>query len=217
MKIKGAIFDLDGTLLDSMYVWDTIGSEYLKKRGIIPEIDLDKKFKNKSLLQAAQYYQKQYDIKEPAEKIMDDINNMIEQFYFNEIKLKQGVYEILSSMKAHNIKMCIATATDDYLVEAVLKRNKISEYFSEIFTCTKVGFGKNTPHIYEKALAVLKTKKSETIVFEDALYAIKTAKDAGFIVAGIFDKSEEQNYIKIKKIANYTVDDWKSFKIQQFF
>lgn len=198
MRIDGAIFDLDGTLLDSMYIWDTIGSDYLVSRGITPEPNLNEKFKKMSIVQAAEYYREHYGLNEDTASIVSGVNKMIEHLYAHEVKLKSGVAELLERMQQKNIKMCIATATDSYMVKAALKNNGIDKYFRGILTCTEVGFGKDTPIIFEKAVELLGVEKDNTLIFEDALHAIETAKKASFHVIGVYDKSSESESNQIK-------------------
>ena len=202
MNIQGAIFDLDGTLLDSMYIWDNIGEDYLKSQGIEPRENLNETFKTMSLLQAAEYYQTQYGLQKTTDEIMADVNGMIEHFYIDLVVTKPGVAAFLAELNRRGAKMCVATATDKYLVEAALKRNGILDYFSEIFTCTEVGAGKDSPKIFLQALSHLGTELSHTLVFEDALYAIETAKKAGFPVCGVEDKAEEANRAIIQNMVD---------------
>lgn len=211
MNIKGVIFDLDGTLLDSMFVWDTIGSDYLLSRSIEPEERLNEKFKTMSIVQAAEYYQTNYGITDSIEDIISGVNDMIDYLYSEVVKLKDGVAEMLEILKNKDVKMYVATATDRYMVEAALKHNGISDYFYGILTCTEVGHGKDSPVIYEKALELLGTKKNDTIVFEDAIHAIKTAKAAGFTVAGVYDKSSQIEQSEIIKIADYYISSFKNW------
>lgn len=212
MKIKGAIFDFDGTLFDSMFIWDTIGEDYLKYKGIKPKKGLNELFKNMTLLEASQYYQNEYKLNKTSEEIMDEINNLIKDYYAYKINLKDGTLELLEEFQQMGIKMAIATATDRHLIEIALKKKNILTYFEEIFTCTEIGFGKTKPYIYEKALKILGTPKKETLVFEDALHAIKTAKIAGFKVVGVYDLSFklEQNEIKaLSDIYLKSFTEWK--------
>lgn len=208
MKIKGAIFDLDGTLLDSMHVWDTLGSRYLINRGIKPEDGLDDKFKTFSIIQAAEYYRSQYGISDTVEKIIDDLNKTVEYEYFNNIKPKKGVIKMLDMLTEKGVKMCIATATDRYLVEECLRANKMEKYFSRIFTCTEVGAGKDSPQIFEASMVFLGTEKENTCVFEDSAYAIQTAKAAGFYVIGIADKYAQGGSDAVKASADEYVTDY---------
>ena len=206
MKISGAIFDVDGTLLDSMSIWDTIGADYLRSIGYIPRENLNEIFKNMSLLQAAEYYRYEYGVTLRVEEIMSGVNAMLEQFYQYEAPLKPGAAELLARLRQNRVKLCIATATDRYLVEAALARCGVLSYFGEIFTCNGVGHGKDEPHIFEAALRFLGTEKSETVVFDDALYAIKAAKEAGFPVAAVCD-SHEKNQEEIRVLSDVYLKD----------
>jgi len=211
MRIEGAIFDLDGTLMDSMFIWDNIGSEYLLSRGITPREDLNQTFKNMSLYQAALYYQSEYGLAESTDEIVNGVNQRIEHLYQNEVPVKKGVPELLYRLETHGIKMCIATATDRHLAEAALIRNNIRRYFGEIFTCHSIGHGKDEPHIFLTALDYLKTPKSATWIFEDALYAVKTAKNSGFPIVGIYDTSE--NYAdQVKALSDLYIHSFEEME-----
>ncbi len=212
--IKGAIFDLDGTLFDSMFVWDTIGEIYLRSIGYEPKENLNETFKTMSLYNAACYYKSEYGVTLSVDKIMDGVNRMVEKYYINEVQLKTGVYDFIKHLHNIGVKMCIATATDKYLVEAALERCGIKECFSEIFTCTSVGHSKDEPDIYREALRHLATPKEDTFVFEDAIYAIRTAKKDGFRVVAIYDKSEE-NQAEIKSLCDYYITDYTD--MQEFW
>ncbi len=208
--IKGAIFDLDGTILDSMFVWDTIGEDYLRSLGKEPKENLKETFKTFSLEQAAHYYKENYGVALPVSEIISGVNKMVEKYYTDSIPLKSGVEMFLEKFKEKGIKMCIATVTDKHLVESALERLGIRNYFSEIFTCTSVGHGKEEPHIYREAQKHLGTSKSETVVFEDALYSLKTAKSDGFITAGVFDAHEE-NQEELKNLSDCYIEDYSDF------
>ena len=190
--IRGAIFDVDGTLLDSMSIWNTIGEDYLRSLGMEPHENLAETFKRFSLDQAARYYQTEYGVSLSVAEIMSGVNGMIEQFYIQEAPMKPGAAQFLRQLRSRNVKMCIATATDRDLVEAAFRRCGIEDCFSEIFTCTSVGHSKNEPHIYRAAWNHLGTAKEETYVFEDALHAAQTAALDGFPVIAVYDPSESQ-------------------------
>lgn len=217
--IKGAIFDADGTLFDSMFIWQTIGERYLSSIGYKPKENLNETIKNMSLYQAACYYISEYGVTLSVDEIMDGVNSMIKDYYFNDVKLKPYVADFLQDLDSKGIKMCIATATDKELVEAVLKKYDIRKHFSDIYTCSSVGHGKDEPIIYRKAAEHLKTEKSETFVFEDALYALETAKNDGFNTVAVFDKYEKQQSI-VKEISDYfisgfsDIDNFWNFALQ---
>lgn len=190
MKFSGAIFDVDGTLLDSMSVWASIGENYLRSIGVTPKEDINETIRSMSFTQSARHFQTEYHVPLTQQQIADGINHIVEQYYWEEAPVKPGVPEFLELLQEKGVKMCVATATDRYLVEAALKRVGIRDFFGEIFTCTSVGHGKDEPVIFEEAGRFLAVPQKETIVFEDALHAAKTAKRAGFTVAAIYDRHE---------------------------
>ncbi len=205
--LKGAIFDLDGTLFDSMSIWDTAGEMYLRSIGIEPMEDLHKVLKPMSLLQSATYIHKKYIVSLTVEEIMNGINHTVEDFYFHTVQPKEGVITFLEQMKAQGIKMCIATATDRYQVEAALKRCGMESFFFEIFTCTDVGHGKDEPIIFQKAMDYLGTTRANTVVFEDAYHAAKTAKADGFITVAVYD-SHEKKQLELRSVSDCFIESF---------
>ena len=189
--IQGAIFDVDGTLLDSMIIWQTVGEQYLRAQGIVPRENLAETFKTMSLQDAAAHFIICYHVPLSLDEIMDGINAMVEDFYRHKAQPKPGVAVFLQELERRNIPMCIATATDRYLVEAALERCNLLHYFRDIFTCTQVGSSKTSPEIYRQAAACLGFRKENVWVFEDAIHAACTAGADSFPVAGIYDPAEE--------------------------
>ena len=212
--IQGIIFDFDGTLFDSMFIWDTAGEVYLHSIGKEPEDDLQKVLKPMSLLQSAEYIREKYHIPLSVEEIMDGVNRTVEGFYFHTVEPKPGVIDFLEELYRRNIKMCIATATDRYQVEAALQRCGMSHFFSEIFTCTEVGSGKDRPDIFRKAMEHLQTDRSTTAVVEDAYHAIHTAKQDGFLVIGVYD-SHESRQQELLSMADVFLSDY--FNLTSFW
>ena len=205
--LKGLIFDFDGTLFDSMFIWDTAGESYLRSIGKEPKADLQKVLKPMSLLQSAQYIREKYDIPLSVEDIMDGVNRTVEDFYFHTVEPKPGVIDFLEELHRRNIKMCIATATDRYQVEAALQRCKMRHFFSEIFTCTEVGSGKDRPDIFRKAMEHLQTNRSNTAVVEDAYHAAFTAKQDAFMVVGVYDSYESRQQ-ELLQLADVFLPDY---------
>jgi len=205
--IKGAIFDLDGTLLDSMFIWDTIGEDYLCSLGKEPHEDLKETFMTLTLEEAAEYYREHYGVTLSVKEIVDGVNSMVEQTYRTKVTLKPGISEYLAWLKENGVRMCVATVTDRYLVEETLERLGVRHYFSEIFTCAEVGFGKDKPIIYQKALEDLGTEKSDTYVFEDLPFALNTAKTDGFPTVGVYDR-HEAHQDELKELADYYIFDF---------
>ncbi len=187
MKIEGAIFDLDGTLLDSMRAWSGLGAAYLLSRGLRPREDIDETFKPLSLRQAAEHYIREYGLTDTAEEIEAGIKRMVERFYFETVRPMPGAERLLGELERRGVRMCVATATDRRLAEAALRRCGLLDRFKAVLTCGETGAGKDRPDIYIAALGCLGTDMESTVVLEDAPYAIKTAKEAGFKVVGVLD------------------------------
>ena len=185
--LRGAIWDLDGTILDSMSAWDHVGENYLRSQGIEPEPDLDEAIATMSLHQAADYFIEHYGVKQTRDELIKK--------------------EFLAQLHETGVKMCIATATERSLVEAALARCRVLDYFSEIFTCSSVGAGKDEPTIYREALNFLGTDRTNTMVFEDSLHALTTAKKDGFYTTAVYD-SHEENQEEIQRLANCRIHDY---------
>lgn len=213
MYLKGAIFDIDGTVLDSIYIWDTVAADYLRSIGIVPKEGLRETIKTMSMKEAAEYLREDYSVTYSEKEIALAVNHMIERRYFEEVSPKVDAKEFLADLQAQGVAICAATSTDEYLVKAALERNDMLKYFSKIFTCSQVGKGKTEPDIFDAALLHLGTTKEETIVFEDSLYAIETAKKAGYSVAAIYDRFEPDQD-EIKKLANYYFFEYNDFMRQ---
>lgn len=192
MKLSCAIFDFDGTLFDSMYLWETVAESYVRSRGKDPKPTVREEVRALSLLQAAEHLKKEYDLAETTEEIMAGIDGIIEHFYRDEVQPKAGVVPFLKKLRAQGISVCIATATDRYLIEAALRRCGIEDLFDAIFTCGEVGHGKDEPIIFRRAMEHFGAQRSGTVIFEDAAHAIETAKKDGFTVAAVFDASEKR-------------------------
>lgn len=191
-KIKGAIFDMDGTLVDSLFFWDMlwerIGNDFLGGKPFRPTDEEDKNMRTLTLYDSMCYLNSIYHIVPDDEILADYAIKMLGNFYITEVKLKAGAEEFLHRCKEYGIKMCIASASNFEYIKSVIENLNIDSFFSEIFSCEKIGKGKEEPDIYLTALEFLGTKKEETCVFEDSLTAIKTAKKIGMKTVAIYDK-----------------------------
>lgn len=199
--IKGVIFDIDGVLLDSMIIWTDLGERYLKSIGKEPEEGLTEKLFSMSMEQGAEYLKDKYNIDESVPEILDDINNISKNFYYNEVEAKPGVKELLEDFSSRGIKMVAATSSPRGHVERALTRVGLIEFIDRIFTNGEVGVSKHEPDIYNLAAEHMGTAPSETLVFEDSLYALKTAKSAGYVTVGIYDARGEKDQAGLKENA----------------
>ena len=200
--IKGAIFDIDGVLLDSMGIWDDLGARYLRSLGRIPEEGLNKILFSMSMEQGAEYLNEHYGLNKSVKETVDGIGKMLEDYYFYEVLLKPGAKEILEFLKSKSIKMAAATSSPRTHIEKALSRNGLLGYIDKIYTTSEVGVSKHSPDIYNLAADFLKTKSEETLVFEDSLYALNTAKEAGFVTVGVFDEKGESNQAELENQAD---------------
>ena len=205
MRLQSAIFDRDGTLLDSMFIWDDLGPGMLRDIGITPEEDLSEKLKVLTLRQGAAYCKERYALPQSVEEIVSLIEGRVEKFYKEEVQAKPGVAKFLSLLKMEGVWMYVATATDRHLAQAALRHAGIDGYFRGMITCQEVGAGKDSPEIYERAMRRLQSNKRDTVIFEDALHAIETAKAAGFRVCGVYDPYAEAEQDKIRALSDYYI------------
>lgn len=215
MKVKCAIFDFDGTLFDSMFIWDNVGEIYLRSLGKEPQPSMREDVRALSLYQSARYFKQEYALSLSVEEIITGINQIIEHFYIHEVMPKSGVVDFLNQMQMAEIPMCIATASDRYQIEAALRRCGMEHYFEAIFTCSEVGHGKDEPVIFQKAMEHFGADRSSAVIFEDAIHAIQSAKADGFVVVAVFDKSEKRQ-TEIRNLADcyllnfeHTEEFWK--------
>lgn len=203
-NIKAAIFDLDGTLVDSMWVWEQIDIDFLSSKGIEMPKNLKEEINHLSFQQTAHYFKERFSLKESPEELMDIWHNMAYDHYCKDIKLKDGVFEYLSYLKSKNIKIGLATSNSIPLLTAALKSNNIMYFFDEISITNEVSTGKNNPDIYLLSAKKLGVSPEECIVFEDIIEAVNGAKKANMFVVAIYDKcAEHQKESLIAKADKY--------------
>jgi thiamine-phosphate diphosphorylase len=203
-RMKAAVFDMDGTLLDSMPMWHTAGRRFLESRGIPAEPGLWDDIKQLDMEQTARYFMNRYGMKDSIGSIIAGMNRTIFEQYENVLLLKPGVLSFLQELESRSIPVALATATDRVCVEACFNRLGISRYFQSVITCTEAGAGKESPLVYENAQALLGTPRAQTCVFEDAIHAAGTAKKAGFPVCAVYDESslESQDWFRLQNSAD---------------
>lgn len=200
---------MDGTLTDSMYLWADVGVKYARSLGIEPGPDFQDIISTMTMREVAEYITESFGLNLTVKDIRAGINGLVEPMYRSEVGPKAGIIPLLEKLKNRGVPMCVATATDKHLVELVLGRLDMLKYFEDIFTCAMVDAGKELPDVYEAALARLGTPKAETPVFEDALYAARTAKAAGFPLVAVFDPSEP-NPQAMRELSDIYVEDYAS-------
>ncbi len=206
--IKGAIFDIDGVLLDTMSIWNTLGSGYLRSCGIEPPSAIDKILFSMSMEQGAQYLHDNFLQCKSAENINEEIKKHLEDFYMNRAVAKPGVQTILQFLAGEGILMAAATSSPRAHVTAALERNGLLGYIGKIFTTGEMNTSKSEPLIYNTAAEYIGAAPGETLVFEDSLYALRTAAHAGFVTVGVAD-SGEPNQDALGTEADVFLKDYK--------
>lgn len=198
-----AIFDMDGTLVDSMGYWRALSTEYLNSRGVahIPE-DIIKRIKPMTMTESAALFIESFGLSGTAEEIAGQMNAMMDGHYRSDIPLKKGAREYLEALQNRGVCMCVASATAEPLMEACLGRLGIRDCFAFLLSCETVGVGKNQPDVYHAAAERLGAKPDEIAVYEDAFYAAETAKKAGYYVVGVFDESSAKNWDRLKELSD---------------
>lgn len=189
--IRGAIFDLDGTLLDSNPYWDRAPELWLAARGKQAAPGLGRTVFTMTLPEAADYLIREYALPQTPDEIMDGVNSLMERAYLEEIPLKPGVTALLDALGRRGIPCAVASVTDRPLVSGALRRHGLLERFAGVVTTAEAGAGKQAPDVYLRAAALLGTPPAETLVFEDAPHALRTAKAAGFRTVGVFDAAAD--------------------------
>ncbi len=213
MNITGAIFDFDGTLFDSMHVWKGIKYNFFESIGIKLTKDDEEAFKGLFLRELFYLAIERFNLKYSYEELLSMLFEYIKTRYLNETEPKNDIIEFLEKLKSKGVKMGIATATGETALVAVLEKYGMLHYFTPIYSTYTVGASKTEPKVYDVVLNELGTEKETTWVFEDALYAAKTAKASGYNVVGIYDKSEPLQD-ELKEIVDIYIHDYSELDIE---
>jgi len=209
MNLDAVIFDLDGTLIDSMGVWADVDVEFLSKRNIKPPKDIFSNIDSgNSFAEVAQYFKKKFKLNDTIEDIMNEWTDMVSTHYEKRIKLKNGVRDLLNYLVSKNIKLGVGTSNNKVLTRKVLVSNHIYDLFDVIITGCQAERGKPHPEIFLKVAESLKVSPDKCLVIEDVLVGVKAAKAAGMKVCAIEDIHSLNDKEEIKKIADFFADDF---------
>lgn len=208
MNITGAIFDFDGTLFDSMPLWKGLKFEFFESLGVTLTEQDRKDFTGMFLMDAIPLSKERFGFKESNEQLFTMFFEILKDRYLSEALPKANIIPFLEKLKSNGVKMGIATATSESALIPLLEKFDMLKYFSSIYSTYTVGTPKSQPKVYDVVRAELETDISSTWVFEDALFAAKTAKTNGYNVVGIYDISEKRQQ-ELKEIADIYISDYK--------
>lgn len=205
MKIKGAIFDLDGTLLDSMWVWEKVDHDFLGSRGFEVPPDYQKAIAAMGFRETAQYTIERFQLEEREEDIIREWNDMAARTYHEAVNIKPYVRELLEKMERDGIRLGVATASYASLFETCLKRNGIYNYFQAFTETREVVRGKGFPDIYIRAAEKIGCAPEECVVFEDIHQGILAAKEGGFYTVGVYEDKSAYSWADIVRDADLAI------------
>lgn len=201
-EIKAIIFDLDGTLIDSMYVWRKIDIDFLAERGLKVPPDYEQAIKTMHFETAAEYTIARFGFKESPQEIMSIWLNMALNEYAHNVRLKDNAEELLKRLKTLSVKIGIATSSKPILAEPVLKNNGVYDCFDIICYTSEVSLDKRHPDIYLLTAKKLGVKPEECVVFEDIIDGINGAKLAGMKTIAVYDEGSADDVEVLKSIAD---------------
>ncbi|HNX00889.1 MAG TPA: HAD family phosphatase [Candidatus Cloacimonadota bacterium] len=213
MKIQAVIFDLDGTLIDSMGIWEDVDRVFLGRRNIAVPPDLfDDVSAGNNFQGLAQHFKDRFQLSESIDEIMKEWTEQVVEFYVHHIPIKDGVRELLAFLAKNSIPMAIGTSNSVFLTESVLNRHGLMPYFQYIVTGADVECGKPFPDIYLKTAQLLQVKPELCLVIEDSLQGVQAGKAAGMSVVAISDEFSRKEEDKIREESDYFFDNFQQIQ-----
>ena len=210
-NIKAVIFDLDGTLVDSMWMWKSIDVEYLGRKGIAVPEDIQafqEELEGMGFTETAVFFKNRFQIEDSLEEIKKTWIFMAEEKYCNEVPLKAGVRGFLEELRNRNIRIGISSSNSRELIQVVLIAHGIAEYFDCITTCCEVPNSKPAPDVYLKTAEGLQVEPKDCLVFEDVPMGIMAGKNAGMQVCAVEDAYSKRQEAEKRRLADYYIEDY---------
>lgn len=214
---KGAIFDADGTLIDSMPIWEDAGARFLAGLGIKAQENLGEIMFRMSLDEGAAYLKKTYNLDMTEERVKKGILGVINDFYVNQVQPKAGAREFLKELSSRKIPMYIATSSNREHIRAAFERLGLYEYFDGMITCEEAGAGKREPAIFLQAAQRMGLEPGDIFVFEDVIHAVRSAGSAGFVTVGVYDEASASDNEAMRaesSIYLHSLENWEKFRAE---
>ena len=207
-EIEAVLFDLDGSLVDSMWMWQDIDIEYLGRFDLSVPEGLSSEIEGMSFSETAEYFKTRFQIPDTIQKIKDDWNQMAWDKYTNQVPLKAGAREFVECCRQKGLRLAIATSNSRELVEHVMKVHGILEYFDSIVTSCDVVKGKPAPDVYLEAAKRCGVAPEKCFVFEDIVSGIVAGKTAGMSVCAVDDAYSQHQEKEKRQLSDYYIKDY---------
>ena len=213
---KCMIFDLDGTLLDSMWVWEKIDIDFLSKRGLEVTDEYIQEIKTHNFNSGSRYVIEKFGLRESQEEVIREWKDMAAYHYAHDVKLKAGVREFLVQAKETGFKLAVATSSTRELFEPCLKRNGVHQLFDSFTETTEADRGKAFPDVYELAASRCQAAVEDCIVYEDIYTAVNGAKSGGFYTVGVHDDMSAAEEDAIRQICDKYIYSFEGLSAGEF-
>ncbi len=213
--MKGICFDLDGTLIDSMGVWEGLDRRYVESKGHVYDPSVTESLKAVSFEKAPIVFNEYYDMGATYKDMIDFMYSTLEVYYREKFLLKDGAMEKFEELRSKGFRLSITTATDSMLTDLLVNRYQLNDYMDFVLTPDRAGIEKNNPGFFRMALEKLGTEADRTYVVDDALYALELAKDLGMQPIGIFDATSHRDADRIKEISKLYILDFHQLDVHK--
>ena len=204
--MKAIIFDLDGTLVDSMKYWRSVSRDFMKTKGIDIEDEIQHKMTTMNLDASLKYLKDYYKLEESFEELMRDFSRTVEDFYRNKVETKEGCLEILEYFKDQGMKVVIGTSTAAHFANIVIEKYGIDKFIDGLYTADSVGHLKAEEKFYTSIVEELGERPEDVFLVDDSYLALRTGKKAGLEVIGIYDENSKDTWATIVSENKYSVN-----------
>lgn len=206
--MKNLIFDLDGTIIDSLYIWEQLAYEYIKGLGYKVDRDISREIETMNLEEASRYLREKFSLNKTEEEIRDELKDLIKKYYEEKFQAKEGLIDFVKKSYRAGYNLVVGTTIEEDLAGIILKRLGIDRYFKRIFTEENLKLSKRDSLYYEKILEFMDFKPEDSILFEDSLYALESAKKVGLKLVLIRDTYHEKDFARASSLADLVIENF---------